>query len=289
VLDIYGSTLVIHDYSIQLNLELQREIGAYLPARLQWLHTVVIKRRNGKTPAEKRGHIIRGEKPDSQITEHGVKYAINLTMNHDASFYLDTSNLRKWLMDNMNGKSVLNTFAYTGSLGIAALAGGASRVIQNDRSRNFLEIAKNSCALNDFAIPGRDFIAADFFPTIGRFKASKRFFDCAVIDPPFFSTTSKGKIDLVNESTRLINKVRPLINDGGILVAVNNALYISGKQYMEDLEKLCHSGYLSIREIVPVPASFTGCNIINQPVTDPSPFNHSTKIVVMAVKRKASS
>jgi len=60
------------------------------------------------------------------------------------------------------------------------------------------------------------------------------------------------------ESARLINKVRPLINDGGLLVAINNALYVSGKEYMRTLEALCEDGYLKIKELIPVPDDCTG-------------------------------
>jgi 23S rRNA (cytosine1962-C5)-methyltransferase len=245
-----------------------------------------LKTRNGKTQQEKRGQLLFGEQPDRKIQEHGVWYAINLTMNRDASFYLDTRNLRQWLIENMHDKSVLNTFAYTGSLGVAALAGGASRVVQLDLNRQFLNLAKDSYTLNGFPIPNGDFIAADFFPAVGRFKREGTTFDCVLIDPPFFSTTDKGKVDQVNESARLINKVRPLVNDGGTLVAINNALYVSGKDYMQTLESLCKDGYLKIRELTPVPQDMVGYNRVNTPITDPSPFNHSTKIAILDVKRK---
>jgi 23S rRNA (cytosine1962-C5)-methyltransferase len=207
-------------------------------------------------------------------------------MNRDASFYLDTWNLRRWLINNMQGKSVLNTFAYTGSLGVAAMAGGASRVVQLDLNRQFLNLAKDSYTLNGFPIHQQDFIAADFFPAIGRFKRSGETFDCVLIDPPFFSTTSKGKVDQVSESARLINKVRPLINDGGTLIAINNALYLSGKDYIQALESLCEDRYLKIRELIPVPEDMVGYDKISAPITDPSPFNHSTKIAILDVKRK---
>jgi 23S rRNA (cytosine1962-C5)-methyltransferase len=109
-----------------------------------------------------------------------------------------------------------------------------------------------------------------------------------LIDPPFFSTTSKGKVDQVNESARLINKVRPLINDGGTLIAINNALYVSGSEYIQTLEELCQDGYLKIRELIPVPEDLSGYTEtrIGNPITDPAPFNHSTKIVILEVKRK---
>lgn len=103
-----------------------------------------------------------GQKANTRIVEHGVRYSVNLTMNQDASLYLDTRKLRKWALEHLDGKTVLNTFAYTGSLGVAARAGGAARVLQVDRSRDFLNVAKDSYTLNGFPIEKRDFLAEDF-------------------------------------------------------------------------------------------------------------------------------
>ncbi len=289
VIDVYGSTLVLHNYAedVSYGRSLVSEAEDFLRQRLSWLRAAIVKTRNGRTQSEKRGQLLFGEVPDRKIQEHGVWYAIDLTMNRDASFYLDTRNLRGWLIENMGGKSVLNTFAYTGSLGVAAMAGGASRVVQLDLNHRFLSLAKESYTLNSLPIQTKDFIAADFFPAIGRFKRDGERFDCVLIDPPFFSTTSKGKVDQVNESARLINKVRPLINDGGTLIAINNALYVSGLDYMRTLESLCTDGYLRIRELVPVPDDIVGYHPVSAAITDPSPFNHSTKIAILEVKRKA--
>ena len=82
--------------------------------------------------------------------------------------------------------------------------------------------------------------------------------------------------------------MRPLVNDGGWLVSVNNALYVSGKEYLRTLEALCADGYLKIAELIPVPEDFIGYAVTRQGnrITDPSPFNHSTKIAVLEVRRK---
>jgi 23S rRNA (cytosine1962-C5)-methyltransferase len=288
IVDVYGCTLVIHNYADDpsKNHGLIQDVTKHLTTSLNWLRAGVMKTRNSNLQEQKRGQLLFGEKPDTKIKEHGIWYAIDLTMNQDASFYLDTFNLRKWLAENMRDKSMLNTFAYTGSLGVAAMAGGANRVIQTDRNRQFLNLAKDSYSLNGFPIQKTDFIAEDFFPTVAKFKSTKQSFDCIIIDPPFFSATSKGKVDLENDGTRLINKVRPLINDGGYLIAINNALFVSGKEYMQTLEALCKDGYLSIRELISVPEEFIGHNRVGKPVTDPAPFNHSTKIAILDVKRK---
>jgi 23S rRNA (cytosine1962-C5)-methyltransferase len=287
-IDVYGRTLVIHNYADEPAAEQLyiQEVTQYLRDTLLWLRAGIVKTRNSKTLVEKKGILVFGENPDSKIKEHAGWYAIDLTMNRDASFYLDTRQLRKWLIENMQGKSVLNTFAYTGSLGVAALAGGAAHVLQHDLNRKFLNLAKESYMLNGFPVHKQEFIAADFFPTIAMLKNTKQMFDCVMLDPPFFSTTSKGKVDQEKESARLINKVRPLINDGGYLVAINNALYVSGMEYMQTLENLCRDGYLQIQEIIPVPEDCIGYNMVGKPITDPSPFNHSTKIAILKVRRK---
>lgn len=291
VVDIYASTAVIHSYAGDpaQGMQLLNEFKELLLDRLDWLHAVLLKTRNSDSQAERNGRLLFGVDADTRITEHGVFYSLNLTMNRDASFYLDTRNLRKWLIETMHGKSVLNTFAYTGSFGAAALAGGASRVVQVDRTRRFLEIAKTTCKLNGFPVSDRDLIAMDFFPAVSRFKQSKQLFDCVILDPPFFSSTSRGTVDQEHESARLINKVRPLVDDGGWLVAINNALYVSGMEYIRSLEELCKDGYLTLEALIPVPDDFIGFNQVNNPITDPSPFNHSTKIAVLRVKRKSTT
>lgn len=286
--DIYARTVLIHNYS-------STDRNDKIPAALQWIQEalpwigcVILKTRNTQNPAEKKGQLIYGSKPDIKIRENGVWYSIDLTMNRDASFYLDTRLLRVWARQQLTGQRVLNTFAYTGSLGVAALAGGAARVVQLDLSRQFLRLATQSCKLNHLPVDQKDYLEQDFFPAVGQLKRSGVMFDCIFLDPPFFSSSSKGRVDLETGSTRLINKVRPLIVDGGRLVAINNALFVSGQEYLASLEALCADGYVEIEQFIPVPDDFIGYAKINNnhKPTDPAPFNHSTKIALLRVRRK---
>ena len=157
VIDLYASTLVFHNYAddVAHGLSLVQAAQNSLLTQLTWLRAGILKTRSRKTQEEKRGQLLFGEKPDRRIREHGVWYAIDLTMNRDTSFYLDTRNLRQWLIENMRGKSVLNTFAYTGSLGVAAIAGGASRVVR-------------------LSYPQRQFHRRGFFPCCRQIQARKR-------------------------------------------------------------------------------------------------------------------
>jgi 23S rRNA (cytosine1962-C5)-methyltransferase len=291
VIDLYARTAVIHNYADEpsTGFAAVQTAQEFLPARLPWLNAIVVKTRNGVTPEARRGHLVYGTKPDHKIRENGVWYTIDVLLNRDASFYLDTRNVRRWAKEHLAGKTVLNTFAYTGSLGVAAQAGGAARVVHLDLNRNFLNVAKTSYTLNGFPIHKADFQAGDFFPQINRMKTANARFDCVFVDPPMYSATKKGVVNLAESYTRILNKVRPLINDGGYLVAINNALFYSGADYLNEIEALCADGYLTIAEMIPVPADFIG-NSQRQAassVANPAPFNHSTKIVVLHVRRKA--
>ncbi len=293
VIDMYARTLVLHDYSDPSEAASDKQqrlnmLQGFVRRQLPWLQAVLCKQHRSALVAERQGTLLYGDRLDRHIREQGVRYAVNLRIHGDTSFYLDTRNLRAWALQNLSGKSVLNTFAYTGSLGVAAKAAGASRVVHLDLNRTFLNVAKDSYSLNGFPINKADFQVGDFWTQINVLKRHGERFDCVFLDPPFFSTTSRGTVDLVTQSHRVINKVRPLINDGGYLIAINNALFVSGVAYLHLLEELCVDGYLTIEKLIPVPLDCTGYaqTVVNAPPTDPAPFNHSTKIAVLRVRRK---
>ena len=290
VADVYARTLVLYGYaaSPQEYAALLEAAQAFYQARLPWLECVVHKVRHAPDPAQRSGQVTFGRPPTRQVSEHGISYAVDLLMNQDASFYLDTRLLRGWLLEHAAGWRVLNAFAYTGSLGVAALAGGAEQVVQVDRSAKFLALAQRSAALNSLDERKMELRAADFFSVVAHYKRRGDLFDCILVDPPFFSSTDKGRVDLQAESTRVINKLRPLVRDGGCLVSINNALFLSGADYLAELERLAQDGYLAVEALLPVPPDITGYpdTVVTHPPRDPAPFNHPTKIAVLRVKRK---
>jgi 23S rRNA (cytosine1962-C5)-methyltransferase len=291
VLDRYGSALVIFDHSETCEFKhMINEVKQWAISNLSGLEAVLHKQRQHPEAQMKQGCLLFGSQSPEEINELGVTYAIDLQLHQDASFYLDTRHLRQWLLRNMLEKRVLNTFAYTGSLGTAAGVGGASVVVQTDLNKNYLHIAQRSWALNQLPAEKHHTISGDFFRVIGRMRNQERLFDCVILDPPFFSTTGAGKVDLQNETTRLINKVRPLVAHAGWLVVINNALFLSGADFMAELESLCSSGHLNIERTITIPIDVTGYpdTIITPPPADPAPFNHPTKIAILKVFRKDS-
>lgn len=291
VLDVYGKTLVINDYSDSERGDeaLAREALAHATRHLPWLTCAVWKIRHSKLEDLRNGALLLGTEKDlaRKVKENGVWYAVAPTLNRDASFYVDTRALRAWANANLAGKRVLNTFAYTGSLGVAARAAGAA-VIHSDLNRRFLNVAKDSYSINGWKIQKGDFKTGDFFDVVGQLKRDDQLFDCVFVDPPFFSVTGKGRVDLEESVIKVLNKARPLIGDGGWLVSVNNALFLSGAEYMKAIETLCADGYLSVEQIIAVPEDSAGYPATKKgsPPVDPAPFNHATKIVILRNKRK---
>ncbi len=131
-IDVYGRTLLVHNYAddpagAEAAAVKAQQAWQFLHGELPWLQVALVKTRSAPAPAARRGVLLAGSigQIDKQVCEDGAWYALDLTMHQDASLYLDTRLLRRWLKANLAGKSVLNAFAYTGSLGVAALAGGA--------------------------------------------------------------------------------------------------------------------------------------------------------------------
>ncbi len=121
MIDVYARTLVIFNYAEapeQANEVIQAAQQFFL-AQMPWIQAVVLKTRHSGTLQARRGAVVDGEKPDQRIREHGVYYATDLLLSQDTGLYLDTRGLRLWALMNLSGKTVLNVFAYTGSLGVA--------------------------------------------------------------------------------------------------------------------------------------------------------------------------
>ncbi len=289
VIDRYGDSLVIFDHREPGDEdELVQVISNWAISALPGIKSILVKQRQSANEEMINGILIAGNKLVDSIKEFGVNYALNLQINQDASFYLDTRNLRRWILGHSTGLRILNTFAYTGSLGVAAGVGGASEVIQTDINPGFLETAKQSWLQNKLDSKKCLIIPGDFFRVTGRLRHSKQLFGGVILDPPYFSATDAGRVNLQGETRRLINKVRPLVAHEGWLAVINNALFFSGKSFMDELNELCQSPYLTFEEIISVPPDITGFpkTISDTPPVNPAPFNHPTKIVILRVFRK---
>ncbi|MCD6476522.1 MAG: class I SAM-dependent rRNA methyltransferase [Anaerolineaceae bacterium] len=141
---------------------------------------------------EPRTGILRGEVPEKIIIEENqLQFLVNLKNGQKTGFYVDQRRNRQMLREMMpEAADVLNCFCYTGAFSVYALAGGASSVISIDSSKDALRIAEENLRLNGFGEADAEWMEADVFHQLRKFRDSRHTFDVIILDPPKFAPTS---------------------------------------------------------------------------------------------------
>ncbi|MBI2711938.1 MAG: class I SAM-dependent rRNA methyltransferase [Bdellovibrio sp.] len=182
-------------------------------------------------------HTYFGSPPDQLIIQEGpARFLIRLKGSRHPGLFLDHQPLRQWLNDHAKGLSVLNTFAYTGSLSVAAALGGAKSVTTLDLSKPTLEWANENSALNGVESCCRT-IFGDVFewlPRLGREKGPESF-DCIILDPPSFSRGKKGNFSTAKDLGKLHQLALGLIRKNGFLITSINSAGIGWKKYEDEI------------------------------------------------------
>lgn len=137
---------------------------------------------------------LRGEgATEVTIREHDWKLTLDVAEGHKTGFYLDQRDNRKLFADTVKHfelKRVLNCYCYTGGFSVAALAGGAQRVVSVDSSAPALARATAHVALNGFDAARHEARDADVNQTLRDALKSGEVFDAIVLDPPKFAPTA---------------------------------------------------------------------------------------------------
>jgi 23S rRNA (cytosine1962-C5)-methyltransferase len=165
---------------------------------------------------------LRGE-GDTAVTirEHGWQLTLDVAEGHKTGFYLDQRDNRlrfAQLVKRLEARSVLNCYCYTGGFSIAALAGGAERVVSVDSSAPALERAKAHVALNGFDMARAEFADADVNAYLREALKRGDRFDAIVLDPPKFAPTA-AHADRASRAYKDINRLAlKLLAPGGLLL-----------------------------------------------------------------------
>jgi 23S rRNA (cytosine1962-C5)-methyltransferase len=126
------------------------------------------------------------------------------------------------LRQHASDKRVLNLFAYTCSLSVAAITGGASFVLNVDMSKAALTGGRSNHRLNgqgQAMIQDVQFLPYDLFRSWKK-VISKGPYDVVVIDPP---SRQKGSFVADKDYARVIRRLPALMPNGGDILACLNA------------------------------------------------------------------
>ena len=153
------------------------------------------------------------------VTESGLKYQLDIGRNQNFGLFLDMRNGRDWVYENAEHKTVLNLFAYTCGFSVAAIAGGADRVVNVDMSRGSLAKGRENHKLNEHNLNKVQFLGYDIFRSWGKIRKLGGY-DLIVIDPPSFQ---KGSFALTKDYKRILRRLPELLNEqGSVLACVNS-------------------------------------------------------------------
>jgi 23S rRNA (cytosine1962-C5)-methyltransferase len=171
---------------------------------------------------EPRAGWLRGEGPtELTIREHGWQLGLDVAEGHKTGYYLDQRDNRKLFADvvkHFGVKSALNCYSYTGGFSVAALAGGAERVVSVDSSAPALARASEHVQRNGLDASRHEALDADVNGTLRRLLKEEQQFDAIVLDPPKFAPTA-AHAERASRAYKDINRLAlKLLAPGGVLL-----------------------------------------------------------------------
>jgi 23S rRNA (cytosine1962-C5)-methyltransferase len=163
--------------------------------------------------------VLAGAEPPEHlmVDESGVLYQVDVRHGHKTGFYVDQRDSRRLIQQHAAGREVLNCFCYTGGFSLAALKGGATRVVSIDSSGEALATAQRNVERNGFAAERAEWRDADAFSALRELHESGAQFDLIVLDPPKFAG-SKAHVERAARAYKDINlHGLKLLRPGGLL------------------------------------------------------------------------
>ena len=157
-----------------------------------------------------------------EVRENGLRFVIRPGEGLNTGLFLDMRPIRAYVRAHAAGKTVLNCFAYTCAFGVAALQGGAARVLNLDIARRYLAWGRENTALNGFDAAPTDFVFGDVFDWLRRFGKRGQKFDGVILDPPSYSTTHETRFSVERDYARLVTLAGAVVQAGGWLIACTN-------------------------------------------------------------------
>ena len=169
-----------------------------------------------------------------QVKENGLKFAVSPESGQKTGFYADQRANRLALRAACAGKTVLDTYCYTGGFALNALTGGASHVVAVDSSQPALDAAAGNARLNGFSVAAApdaslpaapasasgqlELVKGDCVEVMRRLAEEGRQFDIVVCDPPKLAPSRKDLEKARNKYVKINTLAVSLVRPGGLLL-----------------------------------------------------------------------
>ena len=193
------------------------------------------------------------------VKENGGNFAIYLDDGAMVGVFLDQKEVRKTIRDKYaKGKTVLNTFSYTGAFSVFASLGGAKKTTSVDLANRSLAKTEEQFRVNGIDPATQEIIVEDVFNYFKYAVRKKLTFDMVVLDPPSFARSKKHTFSAAKDYTKLLKEAIQITSKGGIIVASTNAANFDMKRFKSFIDKAFKElkGKYSIEETFSLPKDF---------------------------------
>lgn len=129
------------------------------------------------------GHSNRVESDPLVIVEHGVQYWVRPDDGQKTGFYCDQRDNRRIIRELSAGRSVLDTYCYSGGFSINAALGGATSVVAVDSSQAAIDTAIQNAEFNKVG-EKIEFVKSDAMDLMRKLQSEGKLFDIVICDPP---------------------------------------------------------------------------------------------------------
>ena len=219
VVDIYGTTAVLQCHSVGMYRSRQMIAEAIRTTYTGRIEAIYDK--SSQTLPFKAnlcavdGYLWGASDHTSQIVlENGEKFWVNWEQGQKTGFFLDQRENRELVKRYAKGRTVLNTFCYTGGFSVYALAGGAREVCSVDSSERAVALATENMRLNFGEGAPHTEVAAD---AVEYLRDIGDRYDLIILDPPAFAKHHKVLGNAMQGYKRLNARALSQIRPGGIL------------------------------------------------------------------------
>ena len=148
------------------------------------------------------------------VKENGEKFLVNWEEGQKTGFFLDQRQNRELVKHYSKGRTVLNTFCYTGGFSVYAASGGALEVCSVDASERAVQLAEENMKLNFGDSLKHSAVAADAVEYIKQIGSK---YDLIILDPPAFAKHHKVLGNAMQGYKRINARALSQIKSGGIL------------------------------------------------------------------------
>lgn len=166
------------------------------------------------------------------VTEAGLCYQVDACASQNSGLFLDMRPGRRWVRQHAAKAKVLNLFAYTCAFSVAAVAGGAERVVNVDMSSRSLSIGRANHRRNRQGNADVRYLAVNLLKSWSRIRKPGPY-DLVVIDPPSFQP---GSFVAVNDYIKVLRRLPELTVPGARVVLCHN----DPRETRQFLETLMH-------------------------------------------------